>query len=75
MEEPGLDTGDHVTAKDRYAAAAAQLKGRDKLDREQLRELRQQMRAEKKVRLNPENNLCSHATQNVGHVHLDRICA
>lgn len=53
-EEPGLDTGDHATAEERYAAAAAQLKGRDKLDREQLRELRQQMRAEKKVRWNPE---------------------
>ena len=48
--EPGLHAGEHVSAEARFAAAASQLRGRDKLDREQLRDLRRQMRAEKKVR-------------------------
>jgi len=47
--EPGLHTGEHASADARFAAAASQLRGRDKLDREELRGLRRQMRAEKKV--------------------------
>ena len=47
--EPGLHTGEHATAEERYRAAAEQLRVRDKLDREELRERRQQLRAEKKV--------------------------
>jgi len=45
-----LHTGEHASAEARFAAAASQLRGRDKLDREELRGLRRQMRAEKKVR-------------------------
>ena len=48
-DEPGLHTGEHASAEARFAKAATQLQGRDKLDREQLRDLRRQMRAEKKV--------------------------
>ena len=48
--EPGLHTGEHASAEARFAAAALQLQGRDKVDREELRGLRRQMRAEKKVR-------------------------
>jgi hypothetical protein len=47
---PGLHTGEHASVEARFAEAATQLRGRDRLDREQLRDLRRQMRAEKKVR-------------------------
>lgn len=59
-EEAGLHTGEHATAEARYLAAAAQLKGRDKEDREVLRELRQQIRAEKKVSAGPSRNKGEH---------------
>ena len=49
-----MHTGEHASAEARFAAAASQLRGRDKLDREELRGLRRQMRAEKKVRMHNE---------------------
>ena len=56
-EEPGLHTGEHASAVERFQAAAEQLKGRDKLDRQQLRDFRRQLRSEKKVRASAPNAL------------------
>jgi hypothetical protein len=48
-EGGGLDTGEHSTAAERFRAVQEVLKGRDKSDRQQLRQLLRKMRAEKKV--------------------------